>query len=133
MELDEEPLGSGLRHAELDEETLVIGVCLDTAHLFAAGYPFSTPDEVERTLKEFDILLGLDCLKVIHLNDSYFPAGSKKDRHQHIGRGYIGKKGIEAILNNRYLRRLPFILETPKDSPSHDRENVRRVKALAAG
>jgi len=92
-----------------------IGVCLDTCHAFAAGYDLRTEAAVDETLSAFDSAIGLDRLDLVHLNDSVFPLGSRKDRHTHIGRGEIGIDGMKAIVNHPALRGLPFILETPKE------------------
>jgi len=107
-----------------------IGACLDTCHAFAAGYDLSHSEGVERTLEEFDQYLGLNRLKVLHLNDSKYPLSSRKDRHIHIGKGYIGLEGIKVIINHKYLKNLPFILETPKFGPEDDRKNLNLVKSL---
>lgn len=91
-----------------------IGVCLDTCHLIAAGYPIDTPAGVERTLAEFDRIVGLPRLRVVHVNDSKRPRGSRVDRHTHIGEGAIGLEGFRAIVNHPALAGLPMLLETPK-------------------
>ena len=80
--------------------------------MFDAGFDLSKLDEI---LSEFDKKIGIDRLKIIHLNDSKNPIGSKKDRHEKIGKGYIGIDVFHKILTNKYLRNLPFILETPND------------------
>jgi deoxyribonuclease IV len=108
-----------------------IGVCLDTAHLIAAGYGLSSEKEVSGTVAELDRVLGISTVKVIHLNDSLFPRGSGRDRHQHIAKGYIGAAGFRAILRHKKLRQIPMILETPKDSKNADRKNLEMVKKLA--
>lgn len=89
-----------------------IGVCFDTCHMFDAGFDFSKLDEI---LSGFDKKIGIDRLKIIHLNDSKNPIGSKKDRHEKIGKGHIGIDVFQKILTNKYLKNLPFILETPND------------------
>ena len=89
-----------------------IGVCFDICHMFDAGFDFSNLDEI---LSEFDKKIGIDRLKIIHLNDSKNSIGSKKDRHEKIGKGYIGIDVFQKILTNKYLKNLPFILETPND------------------
>lgn len=108
-----------------------IGICLDTAHLIASGYPFSSKKEVDNTIKELHKIIGIKYLKVIHLNDSHYPFNSKKDRHQHIGKGYIGIEGFRAILHHTYLKNLPFILETPKSSKNADKRNLNTVLKLS--
>ncbi len=91
-----------------------MGVCFDTCHVFAAGYDISTPKGYEKVLKEFDDKIGLKYLLGIHLNDSLHPAGSKKDRHEHIGKGHIGIQAFKMILHDPRLSKLPMSLETPK-------------------
>lgn len=107
-----------------------VGVCLDTCHLYAAGYDVSSEEGVERTIREFDESVGLKRLKVLHLNDSRGKLGSHLDRHEHIGRGYIGEKGFRSIVNHKDLRNLPMILETPQDEYGGyevDLETLRRL------
>ncbi len=91
-----------------------MGVCLDTCHLFAAGYEIGTASGYEATLEEFDKIIGLHSLKVIHLNDSKTAAGSGVDRHEHIGKGALGLDAFRRLLRDPRLAHLPFILETPK-------------------
>ncbi len=110
------------------------GICLDTCHTFSAGYELRTAEGYARTMEEFDRWLGREVLKVIHLNDSRFPRGSRRDRHQHIGEGHLGLDGFAHLLADRQLDGLPGILETPKSDDLHeDRENLARLRALAAG
>jgi deoxyribonuclease-4 len=108
-----------------------IGICFDTCHAFAAGYDLSNREGVEKTIENLDKNLGLEQLKVIHTNDSKYPLGSRKDRHMHIGEGYIGLEGFKIIVNHKYLKSLPFILETPKFGPGDDMKNINLVKSLA--
>ena len=89
-----------------------LGVCFDTCHMFDAGFDF---DKIDLILEEFDKKIGIDKLKLIHLNDSKNPIGSKKDRHECIGKGFIGMDVFKKIMNHEYLKNLPFILETPND------------------
>lgn len=107
-----------------------IGLCLDTAHAYLAGYDLSLEFGLRQMLKEIDTTVGLTYLKLIHLNDAKGKLGSRHDRHEHIGKGGIGLKGIRSIINNRRLRNLPFILETPKDSDEADKLNLNRVRRL---
>lgn len=107
-----------------------IGICFDTCHAFTAGYDLSHQEGVEQTLEEIDKYLGLERLKVIHLNDSKFPLGSRKDRHMHIGKGYIGLEGFRVLVNHKYLKDLPFVLETPKHDEKDDLKNINLVKSL---
>lgn len=112
-----------------------IGVCFDTCHAFAAGYDLRSPEAVAETLERFDRVLGLDRLEMIHLNDSKFALGSRRDRHEHIGRGEIGTDGLGAIVRYSRLRDVPFVLETPKlmDGRSDgDRINLAAVRTLRA-
>ena len=108
-----------------------LGVCLDTCHVFAAGYELSTADGYAATMARFDAVIGLDRLHVIHLNDSRHPLGSGKDRHEHIGEGYLGLEGFAFLLNDSRLDGRPGILETPKSEDLHeDRENLSRLRSL---
>jgi len=110
-----------------------IGICFDTCHAFAAGYDLSHQEGIEQTLEELEKYIGLDKLKVIHLNDSKFPLSSRKDRHMHIGKGYIGLEGFKVLVNHKYLKDLPFILETPKNEEKDDIRNINLVKSLVEG
>ncbi|MGL5713646.1 MAG: deoxyribonuclease IV [Paraclostridium sp.] len=97
-----------------------IGVCLDTCHIFSAGYDIV--NNLEEVLDEFDSVIGLDKLKTIHLNDSMMPFGSKKDRHACIGEGEIGVDAIIKFITNPRLKHLPFFLETPLEDEGHKKE-----------
>ena len=110
-----------------------IGMCFDTCHAYAAGYDLSHQEGIEQTLEEIDKYVGLERLKVIHLNDSKFLLGSRKDRHMHIGKGYIGLEGFRMLVNHKYLKNLPFILETPKHDEKDDLKNINLVKNLIQG
>jgi deoxyribonuclease-4 len=110
-----------------------IGICFDTCHAFAAGYDLSHREGIEQTLEELEKYIGLDKLKVAHLNDSKFPLGSRKDRHMHIGKGYIGLEGFKVLVNHKYLKDLPFVLETPKHDEKDDLKNINLVKSLVEG
>ena len=107
-----------------------VGICLDTAHLFAAGYPIHTADGLEETLASFDRVLGLEHLKLIHLNDSKVPFDSRVDRHWHIGEGHIGLEPFRRIVNHPKLKDVPFILETPKTTEADDQRNLETVRCL---
>ncbi len=109
------------------------GLCLDTAHLCAAGYDLSSPAGVVRTLDACDRVIGLHRVKLIHLNDSLMPPGSRRDRHTHIGRGYIGKKGMRSLLREPRLRELAAIMETPKEDDTDDVMNMRLARRLRDG
>ncbi len=108
-----------------------VGHCLDTAHAFAAGYDLRTRESVNDTLHEFDVILGIKRLKVIHLNDSKAELGGGRDRHEHIGLGYIGEEGFRAFLKHESVRDLPFIMETPIDERRDEADNIREVRGLA--
>ncbi|MEA2022241.1 MAG: deoxyribonuclease IV [Candidatus Caldatribacteriota bacterium] len=107
-----------------------IAMCLDTCHAFAAGYDLSYREGIEQTLEELEKHIGLDKLKVIHLNDSKYPLGSHKDRHMNIGEGFIGLEGFRLMVNHKHLKDLPFILETPKREEGDDIKNINLVKSL---
>jgi deoxyribonuclease IV len=107
-----------------------IGVCLDTAHSFEAGYDLSNQDGIERTLEAFDRTLGLRRLHLLHLNDSKTPLGSRKDRHWHIGEGYIGLEGFRCLVNHPLLSHLPGIMETPRKDTVEDLKNMKVIRSL---
>lgn len=103
-----------------------LGVCLDTCHIFCAGY--DVVGDLDGVLKEFDRIIGLDRLKAIHLNDSMQPFGSHKDRHEKIGQGTLGLDAIRRIISHPSLRDLPFILETPHEDVSGYAMEIRTLK-----
>jgi deoxyribonuclease-4 len=103
-------------------------VCLDTAHIFAAGYDIGSAFGVRKTLREFDRKIGLDRLAAIHLNDSKSGCGSRVDRHEHIGKGKIGLDAFRFIMRSRRLNKIPKVLETPKEKDL--REDVENMKTL---
>jgi deoxyribonuclease-4 len=110
-----------------------LGVCLDTCHLFAAGYDIRTKEAFRATLQEFDDLVGLDRLRAWHLNDSKKPLGSRVDRHEHIGEGHLGLDAFRLVLNERRVRNLPMYLETKKeqrDGEEMDAVNLRTLRGL---
>jgi deoxyribonuclease-4 len=106
------------------------GVCIDTCHLFASGYDLRTKTGVEVTLNKFHDIVGLEELKLVHLNDSKTELGSRIDRHEHIGLGSIGIEGIAAFLSFPQIRALPIILETPVDTKRGDEENLKVVQEI---
>jgi len=108
----------------------LVGICFDTAHGYAAGYDLRTPAAVEKTIRIFDETVGLNNLRLVHLNDSRGDLGSHIDRHEHIGLGKIGEEGFKAILRSR-LSRVPLIMETPIDDRRSDIENLLKVLELA--
>jgi deoxyribonuclease IV len=105
-------------------------VCMDTAHVFAAGYDIGSETGVRKTFREFDRVIGLDRLVAIHVNDSKTARGSRVDRHQHIGKGRIGLDAFRFIVRNRRFRKIPKVLETPKGKEL--REDVTNMKTLRA-
>jgi deoxyribonuclease-4 len=109
------------------------GVCLDTCHVFAAGYDIRTPDGYASVIREFDRTVGIANLKVIHLNDSKRGLGCRVDRHEHIGKGAIGLEAFRCLVTDPCLRGLPMIIETPKDNDfvSADSRNLRTLRRLA--
>jgi deoxyribonuclease-4 len=109
-----------------------MGVCLDTAHSFEAGYDLSNKDGIERTLEAFDQTIGLKRLHLLHLNDSKTPLGSRKDRHWHIGEGYIGLEGFRYLVNHPLIRHLPGIMETPRKDTVEDLKNMEVIRSLVA-
>ncbi|MSR54114.1 MAG: deoxyribonuclease IV [Gemmataceae bacterium] len=92
-----------------------LGVCLDTCHVFAAGYPLSTEAEYQATFNEFDRVIGLKRLKLFHLNDSKKPFGSRVDRHEHLGKGFLGIEPFRMLVNDPHFQKSPMILETAKE------------------
>lgn len=117
-----------------------VGVCLDTCHLLTAGYDLCTEAGYEDTFREFDRLVGLDRIKVFHLNDSKKPCGSRVDRHEHIGKGCLGLEPFRRLLNDPRFADLPMLLETPKletpegkrrsDVDPWDARNLRTLRRL---
>lgn len=110
------------------------GVCVDTCHIFAAGYDLRSREAYERTWSRYSSCLGFSSLYALHLNDSRRELGSRSDRHEHIGRGRIGNEGFRLLMLDQRLRGLPMVLETPKGpSLREDRENLALLRALRAG
>ena len=119
----------GIMHSER------VGICLDTCHIFAAGYEIRTRKPYERTMRQLDDVIGLEHIKCIHLNDSQRELGSRVDRHAHIGQGHIGLEGFRLLANDPHLRHIPMILETPKgeDTVTTDRRNLTVLRRLVRG
>jgi len=107
-----------------------VGVCLDTCHAFAARYDLRTREAIDETLKRFDEIIGLDRLKVVHVNDSKGDLGSGIDRHEHLGMGKIGERGFFELFHHPVIRPLPLILETPVDSRGNFATNMAKLKEL---
>jgi deoxyribonuclease IV len=106
-------------------------VCLDTAHVFEAGYDIGSEAGARKTFREFDRVIGLEMLAALHLNDSKTPLGSRVDRHEHIGRGKIGLEAFRFIMRDRRFRKIPKVLETPKGKElAEDVENMRTLRGL---
>jgi deoxyribonuclease-4 len=108
-----------------------LGVCFDTCHGYSAGYDLATAEGLNQALGQLDKTVGLCRLKLIHLNDTKDKFASRRDRHEHIGKGEIGLGGFSRIVNDRRLKDIPFILETPKDSDEADKMNLTIVRKLA--
>jgi deoxyribonuclease-4 len=104
------------------------GVCLDTQHAFASGYDLRTADAVCETLDEFDRVVGLEHLQLIHCNDSMTPLAGGTDRHEHIGKGKIGKTGFAALLHDARLARVDFVTETKTDGSARDVALLKRLR-----
>lgn len=112
-----EEIGEIISRVELKDH---MGVCLDTCHVYDAGYDIV--NDLDKVLEDFDRIIGLDKLKAIHLNDSKNPFNSHKDRHEKIGEGSIGFEGIKNIINHPKLKHLPFFLETPNELDGYAKE-----------
>ncbi len=110
--------------------TLIDGVCIDTCHAFAAGYDITNEHGLSELVKEIEAYLGLDSAKLIHLNDSKKGHGSHIDRHEHIGQGGIGRRGLKRFINHPVFKTVPLILETPKKSEEDDPRNLKIVRSL---
>lgn len=110
-----------------------VGACIDTCHTHAAGYDIVSEGGLEETLLHLDATIGLNRVRVWHCNDAKCPRGSKLDRHQHIGKGMIGKEAFRRLLNDPRLGHAAFIAETPIDCPGDDRRNVAALKSLVTG
>ena len=110
-----------------------MGVCIDTCHIFAAGYPLHTADEYAATMDEFDRVVGVNWIRAFHLNDSKKPLGSRVDRHEHIGRGYLGLEPFGHLLKDPRFKQTPMYLETEKgeeDGEELDAINLRTLRSL---
>ncbi|MGC9260145.1 MAG: deoxyribonuclease IV [Phycisphaerae bacterium] len=114
-----------------------LGSCVDTCHIFAAGYDIATPDGARQTFDEFDRIIGLNRLRVLHINDSLRPLGARVDRHAHIGRGMIGLAAFRYICQNPAFKGIPKIMETPKGLAPNgqlwDQINLDILRALERG
>ena len=101
-----------------------LGVCLDTCHVFAAGYALAPAVEYKATMRAFDKVIGLKRLRAFHANDSLKPFGSRVDRHAHIGKGQLGLEAFRLLVNDPHFRDRPFLLETPKEDDGIDMDAV---------
>lgn len=119
-----EELQSIIENVELEDR---LGVCLDTCHVYDAGYDIK--NDLDNVIDEFDSVIGLDRLKAIHLNDSKFGLNSHKDRHEKIGHGELGLDAIVEIINHEKFRNLPFFLETPNDVSGYH-EEIKLLRGL---
>ncbi len=116
---------------EQTEEAGRLGVCIDTCHLFAAGYDLRTRKGFKETFEAFDRTVGVSRIKAFHLNDSKRPFGSRVDRHEHIGKGFLGLEPFRWILNDPRFQGLPMVLETPKGKDdAWDRMNLATLRSL---
>ena len=131
----------GLRFEEIAEILALVGcrprtgVCLDTCHVFAAGYDLRTRAAYDRTWAAFCATIGVQRLKIIHVNDCKGGLGRRLDRHEHLGRGYLGARAFRLLMRDRRLLKIPKVLETPKgkrDDGTWDRRNLRLLRELAA-
>jgi deoxyribonuclease IV len=117
-----------IQHAREPER---LCVCLDTAHVFAAGYDIESEAAIRKMFREFDRVIGLDRLAAIHLNDSKTARGSRVDRHEHIGKGKIGLDAFRVIMRDRRFRKIPKVLETPKEKDlAEDIANLKTLRGL---
>jgi deoxyribonuclease-4 len=110
-----------------------LGVCLDTAHLLAGGYDIRTKNALNKVMREFSSMIGLDRLKLLHGNDSKVRLGGKKDRHEHIGEGFIGLTGFRNIVNNPDLQGIDLVVETPLERIEDDIRNLNKLRELKGG
>lgn len=126
-----EELAEVLSAAAVSGVKLPLGICLDTAHMWGAGYDLGSGAAARRVVDEFDRVVGIDRLHLIHLNDSPVERGSCRDKHEHIGQGLISVKGLGAIVRHPGLREVAMILETPGKSAPSDQKRMEDLRALA--
>jgi deoxyribonuclease-4 len=112
------------------EKQLIAGICIDTCHAFATGYDISDSASIEKIAHDIQHSIGIDKVKLIHLNDSKGDRESRIDRHEHIGFGAIGEKGLTEFVNSRPFKHIPLILETPKKRESDDPMNLAKVRKM---
>lgn len=109
-----------------------LGITYDTCHGFDSNYDIREKDDVKRLINDIERNIGLEKLKMIHLNDSKYEVGAGKDRHEFIAKGYIGRKGFETFLSFNELNKLPLLLETPGDDPEHS-QDIKTIKEIFEG
>lgn len=109
----------------------LVGVCLDTCHIFAAGYDIRTEKAYNETISQFDSIVGLKYLKAIHLNDSKGDLGCRKDRHENIGKGAIGLEAFRSMMRDKRLEHVPMILETPDAAPNIYKQEIELLHSLS--
>jgi deoxyribonuclease IV len=107
-----------------DDVQEYIGVCVDTCHIFAAGYDIRSKEKVEKVIRNIEATFGIRRVRLIHVNDSKGELGDNLDRHEHIGKGHIGIEGLKSFLSHPKIRDIPMVLETPIDEPGDDRKNL---------
>ncbi len=110
-----------------------IGICFDTAHAYSSGYDISTPEGLNEVIDKLEEKIGKNKLKIFHINDSKGALGSGIDHHEHIGKGYIGLDCFKELMQNPRYRKLPMILETPKDDKISDKQNLELLRKLRSG
>ena len=111
----------------------IVGICFDTCHVFAAGYPMETEKEYRATMRKLNAAVGLKKIQAFHLNDSKTPFGSRVDRHEAIGKGHLGLSPFKYLVNDRRFKKIPMYLETPKGprgNSTWDRANLRQLRKL---
>ena len=125
-----EEVGRYIREIESTDKRLrdTIGVCFDTCHAFASGYDLRDAVAVKATMKAFDAAIGLERLRVVHANDSKFALGERKDRHEHIGQGKIGKAGFAAMVKDPTLRKVDWYLETEPEGVAKDIATLKKLR-----
>ncbi|MBI5869582.1 MAG: deoxyribonuclease IV [Actinobacteria bacterium] len=126
-----EELALVLAAAEKRGVRLPLGICLDTAHMWGAGYDMTSGAAARRTVDEFDRLVGVERLHLIHLNDSPLELGARRDKHEHLGCGLIPPKGLEAIVRHPRLRSVAMIMETPGSTEPSDQKRMDDLRVLA--
>ncbi len=125
-----EEMAHFIKETEKEIKNNKLGICFDTAHAFASGYDLRNEKAVKETFDKFDKIIGLERLGLIHCNDSLTELNSHKDRHDNIGRGKIGLEGFRAILSDKRLENLDFIIETPNGKEKEDLEVLKKIRGI---